>query len=516
MLPPEQRSPTRMTLPVDQPPGTNPLSQRSAKYLPWLQHAIFFFLMLFAILLPHSIKGARHAWEIVAFLWLAKMALERTRPIPQPLSAPLLAFLLLSGISTALSSEPYLSWPRMLTVCFVAVAILIAQNVSRWWQVRMLLWLLLLSGLAAAAVTAWQYTYGVGVEVKWLAPQTPLSLGGILPGDIIQRVDGHSVHTPSQLTQVLQKSQPQIPLRIDLVRGTPFHRHQTYMSQTAFINSGLGAPYLQLTRGKPVRAQGTLGHYMEFAEVLMQIGCLAWALLLGAISRDRWPVAVLLGVIFLAVTATLLATQTRSDLAGLAAGCLLALLLLARSRVRIFAFATLVLLLLTATVWIQHTRKLGWLGSNDAGTHYRLLMWEDGSRLIRQHPWFGVGMDTVFNHWQEWNLRAYAQYRLTYHFHSDYVQIAVERGLPALAAWLWFEVAYLVFLFRLLRKARQHSRFATAVVAGLLASFVGYLVPSLVQYCLGDQALAMIFFFYVGLALAIDRMLATPTALDVQ
>ena len=43
------------------------------------------------------------------------------------------------------------------------------------------------------------------------------------------------------------------------------------------------------------------------------------------------------------------------------------------------------------------------------------------------------------------------------------MQIAVERGLPALGAWLWFVIAYLIFLVRLVRKTRERSRFATGV-----------------------------------------------------
>ncbi len=42
-----------------------------------------FLPVLFAILLPHSIKGARHAWMAAGFLWLAKLAIERKRPFPQ-------------------------------------------------------------------------------------------------------------------------------------------------------------------------------------------------------------------------------------------------------------------------------------------------------------------------------------------------------------------------------------------------------------------------------------------------
>ena len=352
------------------------------------------------------------------------------------------------------------------------------------------------------------------MQVKYVAPTADLYRAGIHAGDIITQVNGRSVHTPEQLTKVVEQSPPGSMLRVKYLQGEPFHKRETFLTREQFLKSGLGTPYLQLARGKPGRAQGTLGHYIVFAEMLMQLGCLAWAMLLST-QPQKWGIRAFFAIVFLALTATLMATQTRADIAGLAAGCVVALWLLGRKRTRIWAFAGLVLLLLVATLWIHHTRRLDWVSPGDSGTHFRVLMWEDGVRLIRQHPWFGVGMDTIFNHWQEWNIRGFSLYRVIYHFHSDYIQIAVERGLLTLAAWLWFVVAYVVFLFRLLRRTREHSRFATGVVAGVLAAFVGYLVPSAVQYCLGDDPLVMIMFFYFGLAVAIDRMLKTPGAVDV-
>jgi len=485
-----------------------------AAWIRRLEGLIFFFLILFAILLPHSIKGARHAWMAAGFLWLAKLAIERKRPFSQALSAPLLAYIVLSGISTALSPDPYLSWPRMKVVCLVLAGVVVAQNLKRLSQVRILVLLLLLSGLAAAAFTAWQYTYGVGVQVKYVVPTADLYRAGIHAGDIVTRINDRSVHTPEQLVKAVEQSPPGNLLRIKYLRGEPFHKRETFLTREQFVKSGLGAPYLQLARGKPGRAQGTLRHYIVFAEILMQLGCLAWAMVLST-QPQKWGMRTFFAIAFLAVTAALMATQTRADIAGLAAGCVVALWLLGRKQTRLWAFAGLVLLLLVATLWIQHTRRLDWVSPGDSGTHFRVLMWEDGVRLIRQHPWFGVGMDTIFNHWQEWNIRGFSLYRVIYHFHSDYMQIAVERGLLTLAAWLWFVVAYLVYLIRLLRRTREHSRFATGVVAGVLAAFVGYLVPSAVQYCLGDDPLVMIMFFYFGLAIAIDRMLKTPGAVDV-
>src|SRR5215469_14929757 len=89
-----------------------------AKFLPG---AIFFFFGLFAILLPWSIKGARYAWMAAFVLWTVSLVVERKRLYPQPLALPLLAYIVLSGISCALSYEPYMSWPHMKLVCWTAL-----------------------------------------------------------------------------------------------------------------------------------------------------------------------------------------------------------------------------------------------------------------------------------------------------------------------------------------------------------------------------------------------------------
>src|SRR5437588_3111134 len=94
--------------------------------------AIFLFFMLFAILLPFSIKGAQHAWKLAFLIWLAKLIIQRKRPFPVPLYLllPLTAYVLLSGISTALSPDPTLSWDRMKIVCLVLVGLLFAANLK--------------------------------------------------------------------------------------------------------------------------------------------------------------------------------------------------------------------------------------------------------------------------------------------------------------------------------------------------------------------------------------------------
>ena len=169
-------------------------SDRGASvWIRFLDPAIFGFLVLFVVTLPHSIKGAERSWKIAFILWLVKLGVERVRPFKLPLAAPLLAYVTFSAISTLLSPDPYLSWDRMKFVCLFLVGVVFAQNLKRLSQVRWLLALLVLSGLAAALYTGWQYTYGVGVRLAEFPASSRLSQVGFAPGDVVTSFAGQKV-----------------------------------------------------------------------------------------------------------------------------------------------------------------------------------------------------------------------------------------------------------------------------------------------------------------------------------
>jgi hypothetical protein len=413
-----------------------------------------------------------------------------------------------------LSPDPYLSWDRMKFVCLILAGIVVAQNLKKLSQVRWLAVLLVLSAFTAALYTGWQYTYGIGVQLREFPATSRLFQVGLHPDDIVTSFGGHRVHTPEQLVRVVGATPADLKVSVGYRRGLEVQTKTLTATAGDFLQSGLGTESVMLARGKPLRAQGTLGHYVVYAEMLMQVGCLAWALLLAGRS-DRWLWKLIFGFAFVGITTALFATETRAAVGGLVIGCLLSLFLLTKRVVRMVAIGTLLVILAGATFWIQHTRQMDWVGRNDTGTQFRVLMWEDGLRLVREHPWFGVGMETVRLHFREWNIRGFIRYNVLSHFHSTYLQIAVERGIPALLAWLWFCVAYIVFLVRLVPKLRARSRFGCAVAVGVLAGFVAFTFTSFFHYNLGEEPLVMLLFFSFGLAVAMDRMLTTPDAIDV-
>jgi O-antigen ligase len=103
--------------------------------------------------------------------------------------------------------------------------------------------------------------------------------------------------------------------------------------------------------------------------------------------------------------------------------------------------------------------------------------------------------------------RVYEQYRPDYainkvnpHLHNVPLQIAAERGLPALAIWLWFIVSLSVALFRLFRSQTDNVPPAAA-----LAAVAAMLAAGLFEYNFGDSEFLMLFLVLVTLPFAAAR-----------
>jgi len=135
---------------------------------------------------------------------------------------------------------------------------------------------------------------------------------------------------------------------------------------------------------------------------------------------------------------------------------------------------------------------------NDPTNRDRRAMLVVGAGMVRDHPIFGVGPEMV--------QRVYADYRPEYavnatnpHLHNVPVQIAAERGLPALLAWLWFVVVAGRDLTR-----RVWSGRSPAVAGAGLAALVAMLTAGLFEYNFGDSEFLMLFLGLLTLPFAAD------------
>ena len=110
--------------------------------------------------------------------------------------------------------------------------------------------------------------------------------------------------------------------------------------------------------------------------------------------------------------------------------------------------------------------------------------------------------------------------------HSNLLELALERGVPALIVWLLLLAIYARMLLRLLRRLRTSAtneespdislNFLGAwvdrgLVLGALGGLAGFFVSGLVHYNWGDSEVVMIFYFLMGLTLALNRFVTNPT-----
>ncbi len=133
----------------------------------------------------------------------------------------------------------------------------------------------------------------------------------------------------------------------------------------------------------------------------------------------------------------------------------------------------------------------------------RIAMIRSGFRIIKDHPLTGVGPDMViqvYPHYRD----AQAERQLNPHLHNVPLQIAAERGLPALAVWLWF----VFVVIRDCLRRRRTTRYPSLAMTGL-ACAVAMVAAGMFEYNFHDSEFLMLFLVLVTLPYAADR---TPAA----
>jgi O-antigen ligase len=244
--------------------------------------------------------------------------------------------------------------------------------------------------------------------------------------------------------------------------------------------------------------------YMTYSGQLMLVACTAAGRILFRNSDRTWA-----ALVMPALVAALAVTLSRNAWVGAAAG--IGLLLLIRD------FRLIALLPVAAVVFIAvapapladrvySSFRLNAFRHDSATTEAslesnrdRLAMIRSGLRIIKDDPLTGVGPDMV--------IQVYPQYRDPHavkqsnpHLHNVPVQIAAERGLPALALWLWFVYTLIADFVR-----RRKTTTVPSITMAALASVVAMVMAGMFEYNFGDSEFLMLFLLLVVLPYAVDR-----------
>jgi len=240
------------------------------------------------------------------------------------------------------------------------------------------------------------------------------------------------------------------------------------------------------------RPEGAMSHYMTYSGLLMLVTCAAVARLVFG-SRDRiWP-----ALVMPALVVALPLTFSRSAEVGVLVAVGLILML---KDLRLTALLPIVVALIFAFAPDRVTdRMVSMFDMKDPTVRDRVAMLNTGRAMVADHPLTGVGPNMVE--------RLYPQYRdpnavnaTNPHLHNVPVQIAAERGLPALAIWLWLIVATVRALWRLFRGGGNR-----VLASAALAAVAAMLGAGLFEYNFGDSEFLMLFLVLVTLPFAAAR-----------
>lgn len=468
-------------------------------------------LLLYAIAAPHSVAVSSIAVGVAGLGWLIRSAaLGSLRLTRSKFDLPIFLLLIWTAISSVLSTEARISLLKFRSSWCVFLFYLVPAVVTRRFAL-LLVSVLILSGIGGSLYSIYDLVRGRGVVVQSISSESPLRRTGLAPGDVIWRVGKQRIYTLTELDSALKYRRPNEPFSISIIsQGEHVERPGVLLSiadQAKSSPSGIAGT----ERTHRFRASGLTRHYETFAELLQLIAQLALGIALanlrnhGANKLFRMTLA---ATVLLTIGLALTAMRTVIIALLVGASVIAWRSLTGMSKV-IFTFPLFFVLAFGAVV-VWQTRPQNALQLTDPSSSLRSQVARVGLSRIWLHPIFGHGMDAMQRHWSEWGFPGTDMV----HLHSTPLQLAFDRGLPALLIWLWLMGAFWLKISESEYLSRDLSDTnLSGVLLGSLGALTGFLASSLVNYNFGDSEVAMMLWCLMGIAIVMSQSVESETRL---
>jgi len=263
------------------------------------------------------------------------------------------------------------------------------------------------------------------------------------------------------------------------------------------------------------RIDGFMGHWMNFGgQQMLSFALLSGFLLLSGVASQSEHVAgktaridqskasmghaqlsKLWWAIFAIVVVSIILNFTR----GVWLGCFVATIYLVAQwkPIALLALPALVALGYVAAPPLVRERLTHAIHpTQEPALSIRLEMWRVALRMIRAHPWVGVGpnnIEEVYDLYLPPGTTPVEGYHS--HFHNDFFQFGAERGLPCLASWVWLMAALGWNAWKIRRRLFAQQWIADAALAGWLA----FLAEGCFEFNFGTSPVLMVFLFVTSL-----------------
>jgi len=476
----------------------------ASSFAQWATRVILCGLAIFAISIPHSIAAAQIGLGLSYVAWIARALVRGRLGIPQtPIDRPLLYFIALTIVSSVLSVEPAESLSKLRALTLFGVFYLIIANlrprVARW-----MIGLMIVSGLVGVGYSLMEKSLGRGMIITAIEDNSPLRASYLRAGDVIWMIGRHRVNSLEEANRIIQESPAGATYTVEALRdGDPAPTPLVVTDEMKGRANALGISVAG--RSRRFRISGFSRHFITYAEQMQIFALLAYGLLLSNLKARRkghsrawlWVSLSLAGLFSLA----LVLTASR----GVIVSCILALLiilsLVKERRAALLALVAVVAMGAVSVYMLPAIRTAHVTNLTDDSSKRRFEYMCAGLRLIPRHPIFGVGMDSQKYHWKEWGFPG----DYVTHTHSTPIQIAVDRGLPALGCYLWLMVMLFVMTWRGYKKSLLAGPAGkdtdSGIMLGAVAALTGFSASSLVNYNFGDSEPLLMLLSIVALSL---------------
>jgi putative inorganic carbon (HCO3(-)) transporter len=269
------------------------------------------------------------------------------------------------------------------------------------------------------------------------------------------------------------------------------------------------------------RIHGFVGHWMAFGgqQMLVFTALLAYLLLgtrgvwVGAGQGTPEPASGPVpgpapGRVWWLVAAIVMLSIVLNFTRGVWIGCGVALFyLVARWRARLlWALPVLALAAYLGAPSLVRDRVTSLVHpSNDPSITARFEMWHVGLAMIRNHPWVGVGPNNVNELYITYLRPGTYENSWHEHMHDNFLQLAAERGLPCLAAWVWFVAALGWQILGIRRRLKSEGR-PVWIADASLAAWLAFVVEGVFEFNFGTTPVLMVFLFVVSVPYAVGRV----------
>ena len=458
---------------------------------------------LYAAFAPHSIAAAEISLAIVGGGWLvrtlsgSKTGFRRTR-----FDLPIWFFFLWTVVSSFLSQEPRISIAKIQSTCVFLLFYLTQAIVTRRTAV-LLVAVMILSGSVGTLYSVYDLIRGRGVLIESVSTESPLQSLHLRTGDAIWRVGGRRIYSVADIDEIIRNSPEGSKLSVSVVSQGEHIERPGLLVTPAIKQRPSPSGIVGNGPTHRFRASGWTRHYETYSEILQVLAQLTLGLIVANYKNHRLNFrAKLASAAFALLALGIVLTAMRTVLVALAIGACVITVRALGTRARVLGFAGICLLLAVGAFAVYQTRAQHALSLQDPSSSLRVQVARVGASRLLLHPLFGHGMDSMHVHWQEWGFPGTEML----HLHSTPLQLGFDRGLPALAFWLW-----IMWIFWRTTSRGEKSRRDSSdtnrygLLLGATGAVAGFFASSLVNYNFGDGEVALVFWWLMGIVVVLSE-----------